>query len=38
MTGYEDEPSLPEQTIEGYPEAIINWLYDRGFTKIGVPQ
>ena len=32
-TGYEDDPSLPEQTVEGYPDAIIRWLDTRGFTK-----
>jgi alpha-beta hydrolase superfamily lysophospholipase len=32
-TGYEDDPSMPEQTVEGYPEAIIHWLNARGFTK-----
>jgi hypothetical protein len=37
-TGYEDEPSIPEQTIKGYPEAIINWLHARGFATSGMPQ
>lgn len=32
-TGYEDDPSLPEQTVERYPDAIIPWLDTRGFTK-----
>jgi|GEM_PF-1453522 len=32
-TGYEDDPSLPERAVEGYPEAIIRWLDARGFTK-----
>ncbi|MGH9684863.1 MAG: hypothetical protein ACRD4S_14775 [Candidatus Acidiferrales bacterium] len=32
-TGYEDDPSLPQRTVEGYPEAAIHWLDDRGFTK-----
>lgn len=32
-TGYEDDPSLPERTVEGYPEAIAHWLDARGFTK-----
>jgi pimeloyl-ACP methyl ester carboxylesterase len=38
MTGYEDEPSVPEQTIRGYPEAVINWLHVRGFARNGIPQ
>lgn len=25
-TGYEDDPSLPDRTVEGYPECIIDWL------------
>jgi pimeloyl-ACP methyl ester carboxylesterase len=33
ITGYEDDPSLPERTVKGYPEAIIRWLNARGFTK-----
>ncbi|HVA71812.1 MAG TPA: alpha/beta hydrolase [Candidatus Limnocylindrales bacterium] len=33
MTGYEDDPSLPERTVDGYPEAIVRWLAARGFTK-----
>ncbi len=33
ITGYEDDPSLPERTVNGYPEAIIRWLNARGFTK-----
>ncbi len=32
-TGYEDDPLLPERTVEGYPEIIIRWLDARGFTK-----
>ncbi len=32
-TGYEDDPSLPERTAEGYPEVIVRWLDARGFTK-----
>jgi pimeloyl-ACP methyl ester carboxylesterase len=32
-SGYEDEPSVPEQTVNGYPEAIINWLHARGFVR-----
>ncbi len=32
-TGYEDDPSLPERTVEGYPEVIVRWLEARGFTK-----
>ncbi len=32
-TGYEDDPSLPERTVEGYPEVIVHWLDARGFTK-----
>jgi pimeloyl-ACP methyl ester carboxylesterase len=37
-TGYEDEPSVPEQTIKGYPEGMINWLHVRGIARNGVPQ
>lgn len=33
MTGYEDDPSLPQRTVEGYPEIVIRWLDDRDFTK-----
>ena len=33
MTGYEADPSLPEQAVEGYPEVINRWLHARGFTK-----
>lgn len=25
-TGYVDDPSIPEQMVEGYPEAMIHWL------------
>ncbi len=32
-TGYEDDPLLPERTVEGYPEIVIPWLDARGFTK-----
>jgi len=32
-TGYEDDPSLPERTVEGYPEVIIRWLDARDLTK-----
>ncbi len=32
-TGYEDDPSLPERTVEGYPEVMVHWLDTRGFTK-----
>ncbi len=32
-TGYEDDPSLPERTVEGYPEVMVSWLDARGFTK-----
>jgi hypothetical protein len=38
MTGYEDEPSVPEQTIKGYPEAIVNWLHARGFARNDIPE
>ena len=38
MTGYEDEPSVPRQTIKGYPEAIIDWLHVRGFARNGISQ
>jgi len=29
MTGYEDDPSIPERMVEGYPEAVIQWLNAR---------
>ncbi len=32
-TGYEDDPLLPERTVEGYPEIMIRWVDARGFTK-----
>ncbi len=32
-TGYEDDPLLPERTVEGYPEIVVRWLDARGFTK-----
>jgi hypothetical protein len=32
-TGYEDDPSLPERMVVGYPEVMIRWLNVRGFAK-----
>ncbi len=32
-TGYEDDPSLPERTVAGYPEVMVRWLDARGFTN-----
>ncbi len=32
-TGYEDDPSLPQRTAEGYPEVMVRWLDARAFTK-----
>jgi len=32
-TGYEDDPSLPERMVAGYPEVMIRWLNARGFAK-----
>ncbi|MGB8128334.1 MAG: alpha/beta hydrolase [Candidatus Angelobacter sp.] len=28
-TGYEDDPSMPERMVEGYPGAMIHWLNSR---------
>jgi uncharacterized protein len=32
-TGYEDDPLLPERTVEGYPEVMVHWLNARAFAK-----
>jgi len=32
-TGYNGEPALPERFVPGYPQIVIAWLAERGFTK-----
>lgn len=32
-TGYEDQSSLPERTVAGYPDIMTQWLDARGFAK-----
>jgi uncharacterized protein len=32
-TGYNGDPSLPERFVQGYPQIMITWLAQRGFTK-----
>ncbi len=32
-TGYNGEPALPERFVSGYPQIMIAWLAERGFTK-----
>ena len=36
-SGYNGEPALPERFVSGYPQIIITWLAERGFTKARVP-
>ncbi len=28
-TGYEDDPSMPERMVKGYPDVMIRWLHAR---------
>lgn len=32
-SGYNGEPDLPERFVPGYPQVMISWLAQRGFTK-----
>jgi len=36
-SGYNGEPALPERLVSGYPQIMIAWLAERGFTKQRVP-
>jgi alpha-beta hydrolase superfamily lysophospholipase len=36
-SGYNGEPALPERFVSGYPQIVITWLAERGFTKERVP-
>ena len=29
MTGYEDDPSIPERMVKDYPDVMIHWLDTR---------
>jgi len=32
-SGYNGEPDLPKRFVPGYPQIMITWLTQRGFTK-----
>jgi alpha-beta hydrolase superfamily lysophospholipase len=32
-SGYNGDPALPERFVSGYPQIMITWLTERGFTK-----
>jgi pimeloyl-ACP methyl ester carboxylesterase len=36
-SGYNGEPALPERFVSGYPQIMITWLAERGFTKDRMP-
>jgi uncharacterized protein len=36
-TGYNGEPALPERLVSGYPQIMVAWLAQRGFTKKRMP-
>jgi pimeloyl-ACP methyl ester carboxylesterase len=36
-SGYNGEPLLPERFVPGYPQIMIIWLTERGFTKKRTP-
>lgn len=36
-SGYNGEPALPERFVSGYPQVMITWLAERGFTKERMP-
>jgi alpha-beta hydrolase superfamily lysophospholipase len=36
-SGYNGEPALPERFVSGYPQIVIAWLAERGFTKERMP-
>jgi uncharacterized protein len=35
-SGYNGDPTLPERLVPGYPQIMITWLTQRGFTNEGV--
>jgi alpha-beta hydrolase superfamily lysophospholipase len=36
-SGYTGDPALPERFVPGYPQTMIAWLTERGFTKERIP-
>lgn len=32
-SGYNGDPALPERFVPGYPQIMVTWLVERGFTK-----
>jgi uncharacterized protein len=36
-SGYNGEPVLPQRFVPGYPQIMITWLTERGFTKERTP-
>jgi pimeloyl-ACP methyl ester carboxylesterase len=36
-SGYNGDPAPPERFVPGYPQIIIRWLAQRGFTTDGLP-